>query len=334
MSRRSPTFSEELGSYRSGMGRWILPALILSLLIHAALWMWANRHTIAWSNPVPPAVEVHKTFRVEKVELDPKVFEPAPDPVKKTAAAPTAIRLPEERVALGKPMAAANAESSVPRIDAGALADKPSVEETSLAGTMQIAHAAGAKSLVPDDKTLTDALAADQPSVSTGSIVNIATPKGLGAGAITRAGAGAASTLPGFSNLDDLLAQTGPLSPETAPILMPTDLLFDYNASDLRPQALASLEKLGRLIGRNPGARFVIEGHTDSFGTDEYNNDLSLRRADSVKAFLTGSLGLPADRIETRGFGKSRLIAPATGSIDEQQINRRVEIVIRAPANP
>ena len=135
----------------------------------------------------------------------------------------------------------------------------------------------------------------------------------------------------GFSNLDDLLAQTGPLTPETAPILMPTDLLFDYDSPDLRIEALTSLRKLALLIQRNPGARFVIEGHTDSFGSDEYNLELSRKRADSVKVWLTESLGLKADSIQTVGYGKSRLLAPADGTVEQQQINRRVEIAIHAP---
>ncbi|HET9522616.1 MAG TPA: OmpA family protein, partial [Terrimicrobiaceae bacterium] len=133
-----------------------------------------------------------------------------------------------------------------------------------------------------------------------------------------------------FSNLDDLLARTGPLSSETAPILMPTDLLFDYDQVTLRPEALASLEKLGTLIKRNPQASFIIEGHTDSFGPDEYNLDLSRRRSETVKAWLVAMMKIPPERIAARGFGKSRLIAPASGTIEDQQINRRVEIVIRA----
>jgi outer membrane protein OmpA-like peptidoglycan-associated protein len=61
--------------------------------------------------------------------------------------------------------------------------------------------------------------------------------------------------------------------------------------------------------------------------------ELSTRRAESVKSWLVAAMAIPADRVQTRGFGKFRLIAPASGSIDEQQINRRVEIVIRPNTN-
>jgi outer membrane protein OmpA-like peptidoglycan-associated protein len=178
----------------------------------------------------------------------------------------------------------------------------------------------------PENQALENALLSEKPLVAGNTSIGLPVPDAKGG---ARDSGGAAGER-GFSNLDDLLAQTGPLTQETAPILMPTDLLFDYDAPLLREEAVASLRKLGMLIQRNPGARFVIEGHTDSFGTDAYNLDLSRRRAESVKAWLTETMGLPGEAIQTVGYGKSRLIAPAEGTIEEQQINRRVEIVIRS----
>lgn len=131
-----------------------------------------------------------------------------------------------------------------------------------------------------------------------------------------------------FSNIDDLLAGTATLTQETAPILMPTDLLFEYDSDTLRKEASESLLKLGELIRRNAQASFRIEGHTDSFGSDSYNDQLSLRRAEAVKAWLLQNAGLDTRQITTAGLGKRHLLAPSTGSVTEQQINRRVEIVI------
>ena len=133
----------------------------------------------------------------------------------------------------------------------------------------------------------------------------------------------------GFSNLDELLSGSGQLGSGTAPILMPTDLLFDYDSANLRPGATASLQKLGRLIQRNPQAVFRVEGHTDSFGSDQYNMDLSQRRAETVKAWLVENMSIDQARVQTQGYGKTHLIVPADRSVDEQQLNRRVEIVIR-----
>jgi len=334
MNRRLSIWEDEKPSSGTGLGRWILPALLVSILLHGLLWLWANRYEVRGMSVELPIPEARKTFRVESVKLDPKTFEPSPDVKRQPAAAPTAIQLPEEKVALGKPVGTPSNAPSAPKLDAATLADHPTVESLSFQSTMQTATDAGVRSLLPDDNAITKELLSDKPVVSGASAVELQDPQNLGGSTITRAGAGSGATQPGFSDLDQLLAQTGPLTPETAPILMPTDLLFDYNAAELRSEALVSLEKLGRLISKNPGAGFVIEGHTDSFGTDEYNTALSLRRADSVKAFLVNVLGLPDGAIETRGLGRSRLIAPATGSIDEQQINRRVEIVIRAAPTP
>ena len=142
-------------------------------------------------------------------------------------------------------------------------------------------------------------------------------------------GDGASSRVKGFSNLDDLLGGGGTLGASTAPILMPTDLLFSYGSDQLADGARLSLMKLGFLIQKNPDSLFIIEGHTDSFGGDQYNLDLSLRRAQAVVEWLKASLQLGTDRIEAVGLGKSRPIVSTAGDVDQQGLNRRVEIKVR-----
>jgi outer membrane protein OmpA-like peptidoglycan-associated protein len=110
---------------------------------------------------------------------------------------------------------------------------------------------------------------------------------------------------------------------------MPTDLLFAYGSDQLAEGARLSLMKLGFLIQKNPDSLFIIEGHTDSFGGEQYNLELSLRRAQAVVEWLQASLQLGTDRIEAVGLGKSRPIVSTTGSVDEQSLNRRVEIKVR-----
>jgi outer membrane protein OmpA-like peptidoglycan-associated protein len=111
---------------------------------------------------------------------------------------------------------------------------------------------------------------------------------------------------------------------------MPTDLLFEFDSADLREGATASLQKLGRIIQRNPQAVFKVEGYTDSFGTEDYNMDLSQRRAETVKDWLVENMNIDPSRIQAQGFGKTHLLVPADRSVEQQQLNRRVEIVIRA----
>ncbi len=144
----------------------------------------------------------------------------------------------------------------------------------------------------------------------------------------SEAGNAAAQRVKGFSNLDDLLSRGSNVNGGTAPILLPTDLLFEYGSDQLAENARLSLMKLGLLIMRNPNSRFIIEGHTDSIGSDDYNINLSQRRANAVVGWLVASLKLSTDRIAAVGLGRTRLIVPG-GSVEEQAINRRVEIKVR-----
>ena len=80
---------------------------------------------------------------------------------------------------------------------------------------------------------------------------------------------------------------------------------------------------------RNPNATFSIEGHTDSFGSPEYNIQLSEKRAESVKIWLVEMMQISPGRIQTRGFGNTKPIVSSDKSKEEQAPNRRVEIVVK-----
>ncbi len=137
-----------------------------------------------------------------------------------------------------------------------------------------------------------------------------------------------------YSELDQLIEEKNPLSSKTSPILLPTDLLFEYNADQLKVDAEKSLKKLALLIERNPKAQFIVEGYTDSFGSDEYNLDLSNRRASTIKDWLIKKEHIDPKQVDSYGLGKTHFIVPNTGTINEQSLNRRVEIVIRQNKNP
>ena len=137
----------------------------------------------------------------------------------------------------------------------------------------------------------------------------------------------------GFSNLDELLNRTGPIMDETKPILMPTDLLFAYDEEELKESARLSLMKLGLLIQKNPESNFIIEGHTDTTGSKEYNMQLSKQRALSVYNWLADALSIQSKRVQIKAMGESRPLINSGGSREQQSINRRVEIVIIPPKN-
>lgn len=110
-----------------------------------------------------------------------------------------------------------------------------------------------------------------------------------------------------------------------------SDFLFDFDRAALRPEAEPALVVLADRIAQARNA-VMIEGHTDAKGTESYNQGLSERRALSVRGALIDR-GLPLERLNVRGFGKSRPVVPnqqADGSDDPEgrQRNRRVEVVI------
>ncbi len=106
-----------------------------------------------------------------------------------------------------------------------------------------------------------------------------------------------------------------------------SDVLFDVDKATLKPGTREKLAKISGILMAYPGIHLEIEGHTDSTGTDEYNQQLSERRAQSVQNYLVGQ-GIDADDIlAVRGFGESRPVATNDTSTGRQQ-NRRVELVV------
>jgi outer membrane protein OmpA-like peptidoglycan-associated protein len=104
------------------------------------------------------------------------------------------------------------------------------------------------------------------------------------------------------------------------------DVLFEVNGADLRPGAQAELIRLADYLEQHPDRNVLIEGHTDSTGSSDYNLQLSQLRAESVRAYLVGN-GVPAQQIRAIGYGETRPEAPDDTAAGRQQ-NRRVEIVI------
>jgi outer membrane protein OmpA-like peptidoglycan-associated protein len=104
------------------------------------------------------------------------------------------------------------------------------------------------------------------------------------------------------------------------------DVLFDTGRASLNPGAALKLDRLASFLNEHPDRRVQIEGFTDSVGGDAYNQDLSERRAEAVKAALT-MRGIDPSRIATEGYGKAYPVASNSDS-GGRQLNRRVEVVI------
>lgn len=104
------------------------------------------------------------------------------------------------------------------------------------------------------------------------------------------------------------------------------DVLFGTNLSNLNSNGMTTAHKLADVLSQNPQRRVLIEGYTDSTGSVDYNQELSERRAQSVRTALQ-ELGIAPDRIAIRGYGKNFPVAPNDNAAD-RQMNRRVEIVL------
>jgi len=98
---------------------------------------------------------------------------------------------------------------------------------------------------------------------------------------------------------------------------------FDFDKDSVRPEYHSDIKEVANFLKAYPKATAVLEGHTDGTGTDEYNLNLSKKRADSIKKYLVEKFGIRASRISTRGYGESQPVATNNTKEGRQQ-NRRV----------
>jgi len=122
------------------------------------------------------------------------------------------------------------------------------------------------------------------------------------------------------------------VTPQETRIELPADILFDFDKADIRPSAADALKKVAALLRERAKGPVHIEGHTDAKGGATYNQNLSERRAESVRKWLVEREGLASFEFAIEGLGATRPKVPNTkpdGSDDPdgRQTNRRVEIV-------
>lgn len=103
------------------------------------------------------------------------------------------------------------------------------------------------------------------------------------------------------------------------------DLLFDFDRAVIKAEGHSDLEKVFSILQKNPNMNIVLQGHTDSIGSDSYNKRLSLRRAKAVKAYLVGK-GISEGRLKCEGYGESK---PAASNKTDfgRSLNRRVQLM-------
>ncbi|HEY4836496.1 MAG TPA: OmpA family protein, partial [Bradyrhizobium sp.] len=104
------------------------------------------------------------------------------------------------------------------------------------------------------------------------------------------------------------------------------DIQFDYNSDKITQTSMPSVQALGQALtnANLKGSTFVVAGHTDAIGSEGYNQDLSERRAETIKRYLTEKFGIAGSDLVAVGYGKTK---PKDPNAPMDPINRRVQVV-------
>jgi outer membrane protein OmpA-like peptidoglycan-associated protein len=298
---------------------FFLIGLVISLLCHLLFMKRAENWVMPGFSAASYDTIVPRTFRMKRVEIDPKTLEETKEIKKQIVPVPVSMAkekpFPSQTV---RQEGENNNLLTTPK-------EIPAIEKTTREN-----NDIGGATILPSInwKGSAEKQAASLEKTTTVAPLVLPEPNEKNNPRAGQGGTASAMAKQQYSNLDQLLEGEGVITSGTAPILMPTDLLFEYDSDQLKPAAAQSLEKLGELIRKNRQSTFRIEGYTDSFGSDDYNLGLSTRRAEAVKVWLEKNMGVDPARVTTAGLGKRRLLVPASGTVEQQQLNRRVEIVI------
>jgi outer membrane protein OmpA-like peptidoglycan-associated protein len=329
---------------------WLLVGLLVSLIVHAALCGYFYKTRFDLTDNALKAPEPTATFKVKNVDLS--ALEKASMDQSTQAAKPepdkTDVQLPDEKKSFDSLLDEMRSSTAMPDDTSDVLPENPRVDQTNASSIMKEIERSTAQVLsnspnaTREQSLLNDSATSGRPQPAlTGTELATSTtikrPNVINKIPGDSAGPDRGRA-PGFSDLDSLLSQKGPLGSGTA-IRLPSDPLYEYDSADLQPGAITELQKLATLIKRNPNAKFTIEGYSDTFGTAEYNYELSQRRADSVAEYLVTALGVNPAQVQTRGFGPTKLLvqpraidpnnpAAVDAEIARQRPNRRVVVVV------
>ena len=315
---QSPSLSPQKG--------WVISALTGSLVVHAGLVLWFHFQELknfGVADLTPPREETLQRVKIYEETKKPEELKMV-IPEKKTETKKE-LTLPQE---LPKPD-----EISVSpkhkQIDTTQLFanEKPAVE---------VAKLDSAPRMNPDD--LLPKLPDDMFNVKRAGPKVIAQPLKPGA-----EGDGSAKAIQVGGQdveriLDNLTAGTG----TTRRLSLPGNLTFAHDSADVSPDGRGELQKIAEAFQKFLGdelykATFIIEGHTDPTGTVEYNQRLSERRAEAVRAWFIAHLNLDSSKVQTVGYGATRPTegVPLDGTLEQMQGHRRTEIIVRRPkTNP
>ena len=334
----------------TGQRNWLFFGLVVSLILHLILCAYFYRVRFTPAEVALAASSQPPTFKVKSIEPQTGLDKASMDqlnPAAKPEPDKTDLQLPDEKKSFDQLLQDVQATTAMPDDTQDVLPDKPRVDPAPATSMLNEIERSTAQTLsknpnaTHEQSLLNDSAVSGRPQpalsgTELATSTNIKRPNTFTSKIQADSAGPNKNRVAGFSDLDSLLAQKGPLGSGTA-IRMPDDQLFQYDSAELQTSSVEQLQKLGTLIRRNPRATFSIEGYTDAFGSYEYNLDLSQRRADSVKNYLVGAMGINSEQVQARGYGATKFLVPPRpvmdpameqAEIQRQQPNRRVVIVV------
>lgn len=320
---------------REGLGWYVLVAVILALIIHVAALVRAGNtfyeseisESSDWiSQPVRLNMAETEAEDVAEIPLEEELERPiddselVDDPESAIAELQDIeididtkveeISFPEMRIT--KPILAGANDGDLLKPTIGPQIDSDILDPGKI--RIDFTEAKKGQIIVDEGTQLADILEPDKVVQDLGKL------KGGG-------GSDAAGEIRGYTGLSDY-ANMSPGELQQNKATIGSDLLFEFNSITLRDDARITLLTVAQLIDRNPGMFCWVEGHTDTFGSDEFNLQLSLKRSQAVKAWLVRSLQLDPRFIVVRAIGKADPVV-TNGDRDAQAANRRVDIKMR-----
>ena len=316
--------------------RWVLGALGIAFVIHLIV-AWG----LGWYKI--PGMEVPSShsaptgpFTVKRIEINPNAF-------KSQQADPTA-HLPVAE----PPKNPAEFNLDPNAIERALQTPQPSLATPSVPEPNKVIAATDLSQGMPyaqsDAANVSAEIAKVEPATSGGPLTssnlaeqlisaNSGAPQPGTPGGAQNSGNGTTGKLPGFAELAPAFkAPTPDLTKLPEPVLLrlPSDVLFDFDSAQLKPDADFLLSQAVGLITKYPEADINIDGYSDSIGKPDYNQTLSQQRAEAVQAWLQQRIAQATYKFHSTGHGSANYIVSAQGSIEQQQPNRRVEILIQA----
>lgn len=142
---------------------------------------------------------------------------------------------------------------------------------------------------------------------------------------------GGTTAAPAPEPVAEPVAEVAPAPEPIETVRVELDVKFDFDKSKVKEESYSDIQNLADFMNQYPQTTTTVEGHTDSVGTDSYNQKLSERRATAVREVLVNQYGVGADRVDSVGYGEARPVADNATEAG-RAINRRVEAAVEAQA--